>query len=159
MSGSCCREHGVLVQSPRAESKRQSLVCFDEIKERYLDMIGDTDMRQSLFHFDERNLEFFCLSFYDGVVVWVGASQDQFRFGINNNFVVVFEESEEHFEWNIDIKIVISVGLPSRFLRMAPARVFERVCFTGCETGVPFHQCGRTDICASVNFDAIQFMP
>jgi len=79
---SCCREHGVLVQSPRAESKRQSLVCFDEITEQFLDMIGDADMRQIPVHFDERNLEFFCLSLYDGVVVCVGASQDQFMFGI-----------------------------------------------------------------------------
>ena len=139
MSG-CCREHGVLVQSPRAERERQGLVCFDEIKERYLDMIGDTDMGQSLFHFDGRNLEFFCLSFYDGVIVCVGASQDHFMFGINYNFVVVFEESEEHFEWNIDIKIAICVGLPSRFLRMVPARVFKRVCFARCRTGVAFHQ-------------------
>jgi len=58
---------------------------------------------------------------YDGVVVCVGASQDQFMSGINEDFVVVFEESEEHFEWNIDIKIAICVGLPSRFLRMVLA--------------------------------------
>ena len=66
--------------------------------------------------------------------------RNQFMSGIDYNFVVVFEESEEHFEWNIDIEIAISVALPSRFLRMAPARVFELVCFSGCETGVAFHQ-------------------
>jgi len=60
---------GVLAHSPCAKRERQSLVCFDEIKERYLDMIGDADIREYPFHFDERNLEFFCFTLYDGVVV------------------------------------------------------------------------------------------
>jgi len=77
---------------------------------------------------------------YDGVVVCVGEAQDQFMFGIDYNFVVVFGESEEHFQWNIDIKIAICVGLPSRFLRMLPGRVFKRVGFTRCQTGVAVHQ-------------------
>jgi len=37
-------------------------------------MIGDADMREKPFHFDDRNVEFLCFSLYDGVVVCVGAS-------------------------------------------------------------------------------------
>jgi len=51
--------------------KSVCLIHFDEINERYLDMIGDADMRQKPLHFDERNLEFFYLSLYDVLFVLV----------------------------------------------------------------------------------------
>jgi len=83
-----------------------SLIRFDEIKERYLDVMGNADMRELPFHFDERNLVLLCFSLCDGVV-YAGASQDQFTYGIDHDFTVVLKESEEHFEWNIDINVAI----------------------------------------------------